>query len=114
MNFDGRRVKVEVRENLFCVFAASFIGSVGHTFFKGDDMRLSSAFSSNQNPAHFLEKSLNSRNYTARLDSYGGYRQSSTEISFKYNILKRSTVFFHGSGVYKATWRPGSPSSICG
>ena len=63
MNFDGRRVKVEVRENLFCVFAASFIGSVGHTLFKDDDMRLSSAFSSNQNPAHFLEKSLNSRKY---------------------------------------------------
>ena len=61
MNFDGRRVKSEVRESLFCVFAASFIGSVSHTFFKGDDPRLSSAFSSNQNSAHFLEMSLNKR-----------------------------------------------------
>ena len=114
MNFDGRRVKVEVRENLFCVFAASFVGSVGHTFFKGDDMHLSSAFSSNQNPAHFLEKSLNSRNYTAGLDLYGGCRQSSPEISFKYNIFETfHCVFFHGSVVYKATRRPGSPSSIC-
>ena len=75
---------------------------------------LSSAFSSNQNPAHFLEKSLNSRNYTARLDLYGGYRQSSIEVSFKYNIFEMfHCVFFHGSVVYKATLRPGSPSSIC-
>ena len=114
MNFDGRRVKIEVREHLFCVFAASFICSVGHTFFKGDDMHLSSAFSSNQNPAHVLEKSLNSHNYTDRLDLYDGYRQSSTEISFKYNIFETfHRVFFHGSVVYKAIWRPGSPSSIC-
>ena len=114
MNFDGRRVKIEVREHLFCVFAASFICSVGHTFFKGDDMHLSSAFSSNQNPAHVLEKSLNSHNYTDRLDLYDGYRQSSTEISFKYNIFETfHRVFFHGSVVYKAIWRPGNPSSIC-
>ena len=114
MNFDSRRVKIEVRENLFRVFVASFICSVGHTFFKGDDMHLSSAFSSNQNPAHFLEKSLNSRNYTARLDLYGGYRQSSIEVSFKYNIFETfHCVFFLGSVVYKATLRPGSPSSIC-
>ena len=46
-----------------CCPAASFIGCVGHTFFEGDDMRLSSSFSSNQNPAHFLEISLNSRKY---------------------------------------------------
>ena len=114
MNFDGRRVKIEVREHLFCVFAASFICSVGHTFFKGDDMHLSSAFSSNQNPAHVLEKSLNSHNYTDRLDLYDGYRQSSTEISFKDNIFETfHRVFFHGSVVYKAIWRPGNPSSIC-
>ena len=114
MNFDSRRVKIEVRENLFRVFVASFICSVGHTFFKGDDMHLSSAFSSNQNPAHFLEKSLNSRNYTARLDLYGGYRQSSIEVSLKYNIFETfHCVIFHGSVVYKATLRPGSPSSIC-
>ena len=114
MNFDGRRVKIEVREHLFCVFAASFICSVGHTFFKGDDMHLSSAFSSNQKPAHVLEKSLNSHNYTDRLDLYDGYRQSSTEISFKDNIFETfHRVFFHGSVVYKAIWRPGNPSSIC-
>ena len=114
MNFDGRRVKIEVREHLFCVFAASFICSVGHTFFKGDDMHLNSAFSSNQNHAHVLEKSLNSHNYTDRLDLYDGYRQSSTEISFKYNIFETfHRVFFHGSVVYKAIWRPGNPSSIC-
>ena len=63
MYFKGRRVKIKVRANLFCVFAASVIGFVGHTFFKGDDMRLSSALSSNQNPAHFLEISLNSSKY---------------------------------------------------
>ena len=114
MNFDGRRVKIEVREHLFCVFAASFICSVAHTFFKGDDMHLSSAFSSNQNPAHVLEKSLNSHNYTDRLDLYDGYRQSSTEISFQYNIFETfHRVFFHGSVVYKAIWRPGNPNSIC-
>ena len=63
MYFNGRRVKIKVRENLFRVFAASFIGFVGHTFFSGDDRRLSSAFSSNQNRAHFLEIYLNSRKY---------------------------------------------------
>ena len=63
MYFNGRRVKIKVRENLFCVTAASFIGFAGHMFFRDDDMRISSAFSSNQNPAYFLEISLNSRKY---------------------------------------------------
>ena len=63
MYFNGRRVKIKVRENLFCVISASFIGFVGHTFFRGDYISISSAFSSNQNPAYFLEISLNSRKY---------------------------------------------------
>ena len=34
MNFDGGRVKIEVRETLFCVFQESFIGSIGLIFLK--------------------------------------------------------------------------------
>ena len=37
MNFDGGRVKIEVRETLFCVFAGTFHRPVGPIFFKGDD-----------------------------------------------------------------------------
>ena len=38
MNFDGGRVKIEVRETLFCVFAGKFHRPVGPIFFKGDDV----------------------------------------------------------------------------
>ena len=37
MNFDGGRVKIEVRETLFCVFVGTFHRPVGPIFFKGDD-----------------------------------------------------------------------------
>ena len=37
MNFYGGRVKIEVRETLFCVFAGKFHRPVGPIFFKGDD-----------------------------------------------------------------------------
>ena len=44
MNFDGGRVKIEVRGTLFCVFAGKFYLLYRAYILKGDDICLSSAF----------------------------------------------------------------------
>ena len=44
MNFDGGRVKIEVRGTLFCVFAGKFYRLYRAYILKGDDICLSSAF----------------------------------------------------------------------
>ena len=44
MNFDGGRVKIEVRETLFCVFAGKFYRLYRAYILKGDDICLGSAF----------------------------------------------------------------------
>ena len=50
MNFDGGRVKIEVRGTLFCVFAGKFYLLYRACILKGDDICLSLAFF-NQNSA---------------------------------------------------------------
>ena len=116
MYFNGRRVKIKVRANLFCVFAASVIGLVGHTFFKGDNMRLSSALSSMPiKTLRIFWKYLWIRVNTIRPALYGVNQENSTEMCFKYNILDTvHNVFFRSSMVWKASWRPSSPSSSFG
>ena len=44
MNFDGGRVKIEVRETLFCVFTGKFYRLYRSYILKGDDICLSSGF----------------------------------------------------------------------
>ena len=44
MNFDGGRVKIEVRETLFCAFAGKFYRLCRTYILKDDDICLSSAF----------------------------------------------------------------------
>ena len=51
MNFDGGRVKIEVRETLFCAFAGKFYRLCRAYILKGDNICLSSAFFSNRNSA---------------------------------------------------------------
>ena len=55
------------------------MGFVRHTFFRGYDKRLTSAFISNQHPRYFLEISLNSCFNTPRPAFYGVYGQNSTK-----------------------------------
>ena len=40
MNFDGGRVKIEVRGTLFCVFAENFYRLYRAYILKGDDVQL--------------------------------------------------------------------------
>ena len=44
MNFDGGRVKIEVRETLFCIFAGKFYRLYRSYILKGDDICLTSGF----------------------------------------------------------------------
>ena len=73
------------------------MGFVRHTFFRGYDKRLTSAFISNQHPlfsGNIFEFMLN----TPRPAFYGVYGQNSTKICFKYNIFDTiRRVFFRGS-----------------
>ena len=101
----------------FVSVEGEFTGFVRHTFFKGDDKRLSWAFISNQHHAFFLEISLNS--CLIRLDqlSMAFTGKIPQKICFKYNIFDTfRRVFFRGSMASKITLGldAGSPSSSFG
>lgn len=92
------------------------MGFVRHTFFRGYDKRLTSAFISNQHPlfsGNIFEFMLN----TPRPAFYGVYGQNSTKICFKYNIFDTiRRVFFRGSMASNIPLGldAGSPSSSFG
>ena len=107
MNFDGGRVKIEVRETLFCVFAGNF-----HRLCRAYILqRLWVQLFSNQDPAYlenFFEFTFN----TPRPAWNDVYWQKSTRECFKYYIISRiCCIFLRGSMVWKITWRAGSPGS---
>lgn len=92
------------------------MGFVRHTFFRGYDKRLTSAFISNQHPlfsGNIFKFMLN----TPRPAFYGVYGQNSTKICFKYNIFDTiRRVFFRGSMASNIPLGldAGSPSSSFG
>ena len=92
------------------------MGFVRHTFFRGYDKRLTSAFISNQHPlfsGNIFEFMLN----TPRPAFCGVYGQNSTKICFKYNIFDTiRRVFFRGSMASNIPLGldAGSPSSSFG
>ena len=93
------------------------MGFVRHTFFRGYDKRLTSAFISNQHPRYFLEISLNS--CLIRLDqlSMACTGKIPQKICFKYNIFDTiRRVFFRGSMASNISLGldAGSPSSSFG
>ena len=93
------------------------MGFVRHTFFRGYDKRLTSAFISNQHPRYFLEISFNS--CLIRLDqlSMACTGKIPQKICFKYNIFDTiRRVFFRGSMASNISLGldAGSPSSSFG
>ena len=107
MNFNGGRVKIEVRETLFCVFAGKC-----HRLCRAYILpRLWVQHFSHQDSAYlenFFEFTFN----TPRPAWKDVYRQKSTGECFKYYIISRiCCIFLRGSKVWKITWRAGSPGS---
>ena len=94
MNFDGGRVKIEVRETLFCVFAGKF-----HRLCRAYILqRLWVQLFSNQDSAYlenFFEFTFN----TPRPAWKDVYRQKSTENASNIILLAESVVFS-----YVAQW----------
>ena len=110
MNFDGGRVKIEVRETLFCVFAGKIYRLYRAYILKGDDICLSSAFFQSK----FCLAYLNSRLIRPNQFETTFTGKKSTGECLKYNILNLSFVY---SSVAQWSWRlrgrkpAGSPDS---
>ena len=110
MNFDGGRVKIEVRGTLFCVFAGKFYLLYRAYILKGDDICLSSAFFQSKLCFAYLNSRLIRPN---QLETTFTGKKSTGEC-LKYNIFEFVfRIFFRGSMVLEVTWQKagGSPGS---
>ena len=110
MNFDGGRVKIEVRETLFCVFAGKFYRLYRSYIFKGDDICLSSGFFQSKLCFAYLNLRLIRPN---QLETTFTGKKSTGEC-LKYNIFEFVfRIFFRGSMVLEVTRQKagGSPGS---
>ena len=108
MNFDGGRVKIEVRGTLFCLFAGKFYLLYRAYILKGDDICLSSAFF--QSKLYFAY--LNSRLIRPNQLETTFTGKKSTEECLKYNIFEFVfRIFFRGSMVLEVTWQKAGGQS---
>ena len=110
MNFDGGRVKIEVRGTLFCVFAGKFYRLYRAYILKGDDICLSSAFFQSKLCFAYLNSRLIRPN---QLETTFTGKKSTGEC-LKYNIFEFVfRIFFRGSMVLEVTRQKagGSPGS---
>ena len=110
MNFDGGRVKIEVRETLFCVFAGKFYQLYRSYILKGDDICLSSGLFQSKLCFAYLNLRLIRPN---QLETTSTGKKSTREC-LKYNIFELVfRIFFRGSMVLEITWQKagGSPGS---
>ena len=89
MNFDGGRVKIEVRETLFFVFAGKFYRLYRAYILKGDDIYLSSDFFQSKLCFAYLNSRLIRPN---QLETTFTGKKSTGEC-LKYNIFNSSTVY---------------------
>ena len=100
MNFDGGRVKIEVRETLFCVFAGKFYRLYRTYILKGDDICLSSDFFQSKLCFAYLNSRLIRPN---QLETTFTGKKSTGEC-LKYNIVEFVfRIFFRGSMVLEVT-----------
>ena len=110
MNFDGGRVKIQVRETLFCVFAGKFYQPYRSYILKGDDICLSSGLFQSKLCFAYLNLRLIRPN---QLETTSTGKKSTREC-LKYNIFELVfRIFFRGSMVLEITWQKagGSPGS---
>ena len=112
MNFDGGRVKIEVRETLFCVFAGKFYRLYRAYILKGDDISpdicLSSAFFQSKVCFAYLNSRLIRPN---ELETTFTGKKSTGEC-LKYNIFEFFfRTFFRGSMVLEVTWQKAGGQS---
>jgi len=92
MNFDGGRVKIEVRETLFCVFAGKFYRLYRAYILKGDDVCLSSGFFFAYLNSRLIRPNQLETTFTGK---------KSTGECLKYNIFEFVfRIFFRGSMVF--------------
>ena len=108
MNFDGGRVKIEVRGTLFCVFAGKFYRLYRAYILKGDDICLSSAFFQSELCFAYLNSRLIRPNQLETTFT----RKKSTGECLKYNIFEFVfPIFFRGSMVLEVTWQKAGGQS---
>ena len=108
MNFDGGRVKIEVRRTLFCVFAGKFYLLYRAYILKGDDICLSSAFFQSKLCFAYLNSRLIRSN---QLETTFTGKKSTGEC-LKYNIFEFVfRIFFRGSMVLEVTWQKAGGQS---
>ena len=107
MNFDGGRVKIEVRGTLFCVFAGKFYRLYRAYIFKGDDICLSSAFFQSKLCFAYLNSRLIRPN---QLETTFTGKKSTGEC-LKYNIFEFVFRIFRGSMVLEVTWQKAGGQS---
>ena len=108
MNFDGGRVKIEVRGTLFCVFAGKFYRLYRTYILKRDDICLSSAFFQSKLYFAYLNSCLIRRN---QLETTFTGKKSTGEC-LKYNIFEFVfRIFFRGSMVLEVTWQKAGGQS---
>ena len=92
MNFDGGRVKIEVRGTLFCVFAGKFYRLYRAYILKGDDICLSSAFFQSKLYFAYLNSRLIRPN---QLETrFTGKKSTGECLIFQLFKLQLSLVFF--------------------
>ena len=104
MNFDGGRVKIEVRGTLFCVFARKFYRLYRAYILKGV---ISAFFQSNLCFAY-----LNSRLIRPNQLETTFTGKKSTGECLKYNIFEFVfRIFFRGSMVLEVTWQKAGGQS---
>ena len=108
MNFDGGRVKIEVRGTLFCVFAGKFYRLYRAYILKGDDICLSSAFFQSKLCFAYLNSRLIRPNQLETTFTGKKY----TGECLKYNIFEFVfRIFFRGSMVLEVTWQKAGGQS---
>ena len=108
MNFDGGRVKIEVRGTLFCVFAGKFYRLYRAYILKRDDICLSSAFFQSKLCFAYLNSRLIRPN---QLETTFTGKKSTGEC-LKYNIFEFVfRIFFRGSMVLEVTWQKAGGQS---
>ena len=108
MNFDGGRVKIEVRGTLFCVFAGKFYRLYRAYILKRDDICLSSAFFQSKLCFAYLNSCLIRRN---QLETTFTGKKSTGEC-LKYNIFEFVfRIFFRSSMVLEVTWQKAGGQS---
>ena len=108
INFDGGRVKIEVRGTLFCVFAAKFYLLYQAYILKEDDICLCSAFFQSKLCFAYLNSRLIRPN---QLETTFTGKKSTGEC-LKYNIFEFVfCIFFRGSMVLEVTWQKAGGQS---